>query len=148
MAFKDDSEIERIGLGLLDRTLPKSCWTHAAHFAAAIWLLRHRPELTAPLEIARIIRTYNEATGTPNTDTGGYHATITLASMRAASQHLGRYPAATELHLIVNALMASPLGRPDWLLSYWSREKLFSTAARRGWIEPDVAPTPPWLAKS
>jgi hypothetical protein len=35
-----DAEIERIGRGLLDCSLPKIEWTHAAHFAAAFWLLR------------------------------------------------------------------------------------------------------------
>jgi hypothetical protein len=142
MTFEGDSEIERIGLGLLDRTLPKSHWTHAGHFAAAIWLLRHRPMLTTPLEIGRIIRAYNEATNTPNTDTGGYHDTITRASIRAASAHLSSYPADAELHIIVNDLMASPLGHPDWLLGYWSRDRLFGTPARRGWVEPDLASIP------
>ena len=32
--FRSDDEIETIGRGLLDRTLPKTVWTHAAHFAA------------------------------------------------------------------------------------------------------------------
>src|SRR3569833_439765 len=43
MLFSADSEIDRIGRGLIDRSLPKTEWTHAAHFAAAFWLLR-RPE--------------------------------------------------------------------------------------------------------
>jgi hypothetical protein len=38
--------------------------------------------------------------------------------------------------------MASPLGHPDWLLAYWSRARLFSTAARRRWAEPDIAALP------
>ena len=33
--FSSDVEIEHIGRGLLDRSLPKIEWTHAAHFAAA-----------------------------------------------------------------------------------------------------------------
>ena len=38
--FSSDAEVEHIGRGLLDRSLPKIEWTHAAHFAAALWLLR------------------------------------------------------------------------------------------------------------
>jgi hypothetical protein len=38
--FSTAAEIERIGLGVSDRSLPKSEWTHAAHFAAAFWLTR------------------------------------------------------------------------------------------------------------
>jgi len=30
------------------------------------------------------------------------------------------------------------LGKSDWILTYWSREKLFSVEARRSWVEPDL----------
>jgi hypothetical protein len=140
--FADDAAINRIATGLLDRTLPKPEWTHAAHFAAAIWLARTNPALLAPPVIGTIIRSYNDATATPNTDAGGYHETITVASMRAAVAHLATFPADTPLHEVVNALVASPLGRSDWLLAHWSRERLFSVAARRAWVEPDLAPLP------
>ena len=69
--FKSDTEIDHIGRGLIDRSLPKAEWTHAAHFAAAFWLLR-RPDVHAMRDMPGFIRVYNEATGTPNTDTGGY----------------------------------------------------------------------------
>jgi hypothetical protein len=140
--FCTDVEIERIARGLLERTLPKSEWTHAAHFAAAIWLLRHRPDLTGVVEMRRIICAYNEATGTANTTASGYHETITIASCRAAAAFLVRYPPGMALHPIANALLQSALGRSDWLLAYWSRALLFSESARRAWVEPDIAPIP------
>ena len=90
----------------------------------------------------RIICAYNDATGTANTKASGYHETITIASRRAAAAFLARYPQGMALHLIVNALMKSALGRSDWLLAYWSRELLFSESARRAWVEPDMAPIP------
>ncbi len=37
-------------------------------------------------------------------------------------------------------LLASPLGRSDWLLAYWSKGLLMSERARREWVEPDLAP--------
>ncbi|WP_293907088.1 hypothetical protein [Phenylobacterium sp.] len=40
------------------------------------------------------------------------------------------------------ALLASPYGRPDWLLAHWSRDVLFSVQARREWVEPDLQPLP------
>ena len=140
--FADDAAITHLATGLLDRTLPKPQWTHAAHFAAAIWLARHNPALFAPPVIGAIIRSYNDATGTPNTDDGGYHETITVASMRAAVAHLATFAADAPLHQVVNALIAASLGRSDWLLAHWSRERLFSVAARRNWLEPDLAPLP------
>ncbi len=138
--FTSDADIERIGRGLIDRSLPKPEWTHAAHFAAAFWLLR-RPDRDAVRDMPGLIRAYNEATNTPNTDTGGYHHTITLASLRAASAWLGSRPHAS-LHAALEELLASSFGRSEWLLTYWTRPVLFSVAARRGWIEPDVKPLP------
>ena len=83
MTFTSDTEIEHIGEGLIACTLPKSEWTHAAHFAAAIWLLGHAAN--DPLtEMPELIRRYNLSVGTPNTDTDGYHETITIASLLAA----------------------------------------------------------------
>ena len=136
------TEIERIGRGLVDRSLPKREWTHAAHFAAALWLLRHRRELDLAVEMPRFIRAYNEATGVANTDTGGYHETITLASLRATRSVLDGYAENAALHSIANDLLAGELGRSDWLLRYWTRARLFSVEARRLWIEPDLQPLP------
>jgi hypothetical protein len=142
MSLSDDASIERLALSVIDRSLPKSEWTHAGHFAAALWLLRNRPDLAAPEEIRVLITRYNEATSTPNTDAGGYHHTITLASMRAAAGHLRRRGPDAPLHEALRSVMSSPLGHPDWLLAYWRRDTLFGVAARRAWVEPDLAPLP------
>jgi hypothetical protein len=39
---------------------------------------------------------------------------------------------------LTNQLMASGLGRSDWLLAYWSKDRLFTPEARREWVEPDI----------
>jgi len=139
--FTSDDEIAAIGCGLIDRTLPKSDWTHAAHFATTIWMLAYRPELDVSRDLPGMIRAYNEATGGANTDTSGYHETITQASLRAARAFLAGSPQRA-IFLTCNALMASPLGKSDWILAYWSRERLFSVEARRAWIDPDIQPLP------
>jgi hypothetical protein len=138
--FASDSEIDRIARGLIERSLPKPEWTHAAHFAAAFWLLR-RPDMHALRDMPGFIRAYNEATGVPNTDTGGYHETITIASLRAATAWLAAHPH-VPLHEALNALLASEYGRSDWLLSYWSKPILFSVTARKVWLDPDLKPLP------
>jgi len=142
MYFLDEAAIERVASGVIDRTLPRSEWTHAGHFAAALWLCRYRRDLTEADEIRKLISRYNEATGTPNTDTGGYHHTITVASMRGAATYLAGHPENAPLHAVHTTLMASRFGDPAWLFAYWSREVLFTVAARRGWVEPDIAPLP------
>ena len=136
--FPDDDAVARIARGMMGRTLPKADWTHAAHFAAALCLLRDRPLAAVAADMPGLIRAYNASVGGENTDTAGYHHTITLASLGAAHEFLGRYPTDHALHQIVDDLMASPLGRPDWLLDYWSKARLISAEARRSWREPDL----------
>ena len=138
--YASDAEVERIASRFLDLSLPASEWTHAAHFAAALVLLRDSSH-DALAEMPALIRRYNLACGKQNSDTAGYHETITLASVRAGRAWLTAHPE-LPLHAALNTLLASPYGKPDWLLSYWSRERLFSVAARRAWLAPDVRELP------
>jgi hypothetical protein len=140
LRFDSDAAVESIGRRMLDRSLPKAEWTHAGHFAAAAWLLRH-PDRDAMREMPGLIRAYNEATGVANTDSGGYHETITVASLRAARAWL-ETRRGVALHTALNELLASEYGRADWLLAYWSRPVLFSVTARREWVGPDLSRLP------
>lgn len=135
-----DTGIDHVALGLIDRSLPKSEWTHAAHFAAALWLLK-RGGVRAMREMPPLIMAYNEATGVANSDTSGYHETITLASLRAAHSWLLNRPEAP-LHVVLGELLASEIGRSDWVFRYWTRPLLFSVTARKSWVEPDLAALP------
>jgi len=136
--YDSDAAIKRVAEGLLARTLPKAEWTHAAHFAATLWLLRHRPDLELGAAMPSIIRAYNLSVGGRNTETEGYHETMTQASLKAAKAFLAPRPLTEPLHGTVAALMRSPLGKPDWILAFWSHDRLFSIEARLGWVEPDL----------
>jgi hypothetical protein len=140
--FRDDAQIIRIGEGLMARTLPRAEWNHGAHFAAALWLLRHRPDLDAPRAMAAMIRAYNDVSGVANNDSSGYHETITLASLRAVRGVHDFNPTDMALFHIANAILASNLADPNWLLEYWSRDRLMSAGARRAWLDPDLKPLP------
>ena len=140
--YSSEHEIIRIGEGFCSCTLPRAEWTHAAHFAAALWLMRYRPELEPSREMPKLIRAYNESVGRVNDDSGGYHETITQASLRALRGVLDAHPADIPVYTIVNALMASSMANPNWLLEYWSQPRLMSVEARRTWLEPDLKPLP------
>lgn len=140
--FTDEAQVIRIGEGLMARTLPRAEWNHGAHFAAALWLMRYRPELEAAPAMAGMIRAYNEASGVANDDGGGYHETITLASLRAVRGVLDFNPAEMPVFHIANAILASNLADPNWLLEYWSQPRLMSVEARRAWLDPDLKPLP------
>lgn len=140
--FPDDSAIGHLAARVLDASLPRAEWTHSAHFAFALWALRHRPGLAEPAAFRAIILALNGAHGTPNTDSSGYHHTITVASLGAARSLLEARGNGEPLADILKALTRGPFGRSDWILSYWSRDLLFSVAARRDWVEPDLASLP------
>lgn len=127
--------------GLETRTLPKAEWTHGAHLAAALALATD-PQRNAEAEMPDLIRSYNLAAGGENTDTAGYHHTLTLGWLAGVRAFLSTRPAGEPLGDTLAAMLIGPMGRADWPLAFWSREVLFSVAARRGWVEPDLAPLP------
>ncbi|MDP3737359.1 MAG: hypothetical protein Q8R02_08210 [Hyphomonadaceae bacterium] len=134
----DDAAIERIAEGMIACTLPAAEWTHSAHWATALWLIARRPDLHPPADMPSFIRRYNEATGGKNTATSGYHETITQASLCAGLALLAQ--AGEPVSVTLRLLLASPLGRSNWLLAYWSKDRLMSEQARREWVAPDLAP--------
>jgi hypothetical protein len=140
--FEDDAEIVRIGEGLLARTLPRSDWTHEAHLAATTYLLTRRPDVDVDTELPGIIRAYNESVGGVNSDSEGYHETITRLFLHGVRLFLAEADGHEPLHELVNELLLSPMGRRDWPLRFYSPERLFSVEARREFVTPDVAALP------
>ena len=138
--FSTDAEIERIGEGLLARTLPRADWTHEAHLAATIWLVLRRPDIDLDTELPGIIRGYNESVGGVNSDTEGYHETITRTYLHGVRLFHADCGLETPLHELVNDLLRSSVGRRDWPLKFYSAELLFSVEARVHFVSPDLAP--------
>lgn len=137
--FVDAEDVRRIGNGLLDCTLPRADWTHEAHLAACLWLLTERPDILPERDLPVLIRRYNESVGGVNDDTQGYHETLTQLYISGVRRFLAETGAGGLVER-VNALLASATGARDWPLRFYSREVLFSAAARRGWVAPDLAP--------
>ena len=140
--FTADAEIEHLGEGLLARSLPREEWTHEAHLAATTYLLTGRPDVDLETELPDIIRGYNESVGGVNSDTEGYHETITRSFLHGVRLFLAEADRDAALHELVNALLRSPMGSRDWPLRFYSRERLFSVEARRNFVAPDIAALP------
>ena len=139
--FERDEDIRAIGEGLLACALPRAAWTHEAHLGACLWLLSERPDIDIDAEIGTIIRRFNESVGGVNDDTQGYHDSITRAYVAGVRRFLLE---TEEVRLVerINAMLLSDVGRRDWPLRFYSRDLLFSVEARRGFVEPDLAPLP------
>jgi hypothetical protein len=135
--FPDDAAVRRIGEGFLARTLPKPEWTHEAHLATTLWLIVERPDIVPELDLPHLIRRYNESVGGVNSDTEGYHETITQCFLIGVRGYLARVGAALPLVEKANGLLQADEGRREWPLRFYSRARLFSVEARRGWVEPD-----------
>jgi hypothetical protein len=120
-------------------TLPKAEWTHLAHLAVGTWhVRRYGPQGALVLLRAGITR-LNGAHGTVNSDSSGYHETVTRAYVCLIAEFLATQPGVATADC-VGALLASPLADRKALLRYYSEAALGSVSARRGWVEPDVAP--------
>jgi hypothetical protein len=135
--FSSEEEIASLIREFEARSLPASRWTHHAHLVVGLWYLRHHSENDALALMRQRIRAYNEAVGTPNTDSSGYHETLTRIFLRGIAAHVAGQGDAP-LPDVLAVLLQSSLARKDWPLSLYSRERLFSVTARREWMEPDL----------
>lgn len=140
--FTDDAAIRALGNGLLARDLPREAWTHEAHLAVCVWLLRERPDIVPVRDLPAIIRAFNESVGGVNDDKQGYHETITQLYIAGICAHLAERADDERLVLSVNALISGPRGEREWPLRFYSRDLLFSVEARRGFVAPDLMPLP------
>lgn len=134
------TDLAALAAALLDHSLPKAEWTHEAHLGATLYLLAQRSDLDLDSEMAGIIRSYNEAVGTPNTDQSGYHETLTRFFLRLLRRVLAEAPDGETLAGSFARLLGSPRADRAFPLRFYSRERLFSVEARRGFVEPDLAP--------
>jgi hypothetical protein len=140
--FTSDAEVAHIGEGLLACSLPRSQWTHEAHLAATTYLLLRRSEVDLDHALPGLIRRYNESVGGVNSDSEGYHETITRVYLHGVRLFLSEADLQEPLWKLVNALLLSPMGMRDWPLRFYSRGRLLSVEARLKFVTPDIANLP------
>jgi hypothetical protein len=141
MTWDTDADLQR----LIDRfeasTIAASEWTHRAHLAAAAWYVHKFGTAAAVDKMRTGLLNLNAQHGTPNTDTRGYHETITRAYVTLIADVLGDAGAASPRDA-AQAVLNSPVAVRDVLRRYYSDARLMSVEARRGWVEPDLHPLP------
>jgi hypothetical protein len=121
------------------RAIPHAEWTHRAHLTVGAWHVHHFGPDEALARLRTGIRALNDAHGTPNSPTRGYHETITRVYVRLLAAALAQFSAATPLADRIAHMVASPLAEKDFLLRFYSRERLMSERARAEWLEPDLS---------
>ena len=138
LMFDTVAEVESFMQDFEACRLPKQRWTHLAHLVAGFWYLSRHDMAQALATIRSRIRNHNESVGTANTDSSGYHETITRLYLTAIAAHIELHKA-LPFERSLAALLASPLARSDWPLRYYTAQRLFSTHARLNWVEPDLS---------
>jgi hypothetical protein len=129
-----DPEIESFIRAFEDCSLPKSEWTHRAHLIMALWYIRRHGRDEATELIRGGIRRYNESHG----NLTGYHETITVAWVAVIEGFLRKMDRGAALSVLAAELL-KVCGSSDYLLRFYSRERLFSDEARQRVVTPDLA---------
>jgi len=116
-------------------TLPKERWTHAAHILTGACYVHALGESAAIDRMRLRVSSYNEAVGGKNTETSGYHETITigwiklLARLLRETGPMGRAPfAALAVERYADNRSA--------LAAYYDFDLPGSVEARRNWVPP------------
>ncbi len=136
------SQTDRIARQFCRHTLPTDEWTHLSHLRVGLWhVLRYSPA-EAMARLRDGIRTYNTACGVANSDSSGYHETITQVYVTLIAHFLATQDLSKPIDELATALILS-LGEKELPLRYYSRERLMAPEARKQWVEPDLLPLPP-----
>lgn len=108
-------------------------WTHHAHLAVGTWYVYEFGPVRGLAMLRDSIRSLNDRHGTPNSDTRGYHETITRAYICLIADVLAGEPVASAVDA-VRVVMSSTIAPKTALLDYDSHDRLMSIEARRAWL--------------
>ena len=117
-----------------DCTLPKEEWTNTAHFVMALW---YCIQLSLPRAVEKIrhgIRTYNVSVGGQNTDSSGYHETITLFYIMRVADYLVTTGVSELTEETLAAFLQQPFLEKHYILNFYEKNDLMSPAARAKWM--------------
>jgi len=133
-------ELDQLIQGFQNHTLPKEQWTHQAHLILGLFYTTSN-DLETSIELMREgVKNYNVAVGGENTDTAGYHESITVFFMYALRAFHDQFKSDTPFVKLVKLFEESRLVDQEFMLQFYSKHLLFSVQARREWVEPDLQP--------
>lgn len=123
----------------LNRTLSSAHWNHRSHLRVA-WMFLSRYEMDeAHLRMRVAIILLNAVHEVPESPQGGYHETLTRVWLALVGSARGVDAALDSEAFLSKHPVLLERQAP---LSFYSRERLLSIAARARFIEPDLAPLP------
>ena len=139
IVFRLVKNIQELVAQFEQESLPKEQWTHEAHLTVGCFYVFHFGKEKALETIRTNIKKYNVATGGENTDTAGYHETITMFWIWNINEFIKNHGKENTLETIIQQFISCKYADKSLPFSYYSKELLLSTAARLNFIEPDIA---------
>lgn len=139
MNLISDLAIEQFIFQFTNKTLPKVEWTHKAHLLAAMWFNHKLPFNEALQTMRGHIISYNESVGTQNTESSGYHETLTIFWMILIRNFIDQNER-TSISDCYQAFLTSPFADKLNCMQFYSRQILFSKEARAKWMNGDIKP--------
>ena len=137
MRFTKDIEIYELKRAFENRTIAKGEWTHAAHLTIGLYYLVHHSFGVAKNLMRDGIFWLNDKHGTPNTDSSGYHETLTVFWLNEIADFIKANDTETNIVALANRML-DELCDPRLPLRRYSRETLFSVEARRMFLPADI----------
>lgn len=136
----DDGALEEFVAAWRAGRLPKPEWTHAAHVAVCAYHAWGQVALDDLVSAMRHgIRAYNDAVGTANTPTSGYHETLTRFWAGVVLEHLRTLQPGSRLDAARSAVDTYGAAR-GLHAAYYSFDVVGDRAARAAWVPPDRRP--------
>ena len=134
--FRTNEDVYALVKAFEERTVSRSKWTHGAHLVVGLYYCRTLPFSVAKNVMRDGIHWLNDSHGTPNSDTSGYHETLTVFWLKQIWNFLDDRHDVRNLDALANELIER-FNDPDLPLRFYSREALFSAEARRDYLHPD-----------
>lgn len=136
--FESEAELDALMARFAARDMPNAEFSHRYHLTMAACMVFGGHTLD---DIRTTILEVNAKNGVEQTTTGGYHETITVAWDALIRAHLASLPKEAPRLLAVNSVLHA-FADKNALFAHYSRDLLMSWEARKGFVEPDLAPLP------
>ena len=139
---ESEEEIDAFVAAFEAGTLPKERWTHGAHLLTGACYVHGLGQAAAIAKMRECVRRYNEAVGGKNTETSGYHETITVAWIKLLDGLLrevrsGEKPAMGRAEFARLAVERFAGDKEIWK-RYYEFDLAGDVEARRRWVEPTL----------
>jgi hypothetical protein len=118
-------------------SLPKERWTHGAHLLTGACYVHGLGEAAALERMRVCVRRFNESVGGKNTETSGYHETITVGWIKLLGGLL-REVGPMERAAFAALAVARFEGQRDIFSRYYDFDLVGSTDARLRWVAPNL----------